>query len=269
MNWLDNSITSKPKKNPRTIQCPECSKKFRKTKDLEQHQLAKHQIPIKSSPTPKAKKKIPLKKKKKRKVKKRPIAPANLRKVGDILYEQRKYRDAIKVYDKYLKLWPQDVEMRNLLTKLKYAFPKRKKYKPVDNKALDEPKRIKRHTSEKKKDKKAHLHIFWWLGRQHTQHDLDVLEGYLRRCGAKFVSKDSVNINFRCFNQDGTSLHIQVELKNIGLLILTHVDVEVHKRVVHNHQSRNILLELYDFLKTKYGKLFLLPREERELLKLI
>jgi len=232
----------------RNVYCPKCGKSFKKQQSLDKHIKAKH----------KGFKNVSRKY--------RGLTPSMIKALGDGFYEQKNHRKAKDLYETYLKLCPGDVEVRDLLNRLRYLYRDYRKDKHTENKKLDGPKKIEKYPSEKKENKKAHIHLFWWLGRPPEQKYFNILDGFLFKNGAKFIWEDSVNKHFRIFNDDGSSLHIEIELGKTGVNILTHIDIEIHGRVIHNKQSREILLSLYGVLKKKrIGRVFLLPREENEL----
>jgi len=159
----------------RNVKCPKCGKLFQKQKTLDKHIRAKHKGFRNVSR------------------KYRGMTLPMLKALGDEFYKQNNLKQAKDLYEHYLKLSPGDVEVRDLLNKLRYLFRDHRKHKHPENKKLDGPKKIEKYPSEKKENKKAHIHLFWWFGRPPEQNDFNILEWFLFNNGAKFISEDSVN----------------------------------------------------------------------------
>ncbi len=250
------------------IKCAVCNddRIFISLESLEQHTKVKHSTKAKI-------KKIPQQRKQKQvSIKKTPQANINLSnkeimKIAYKYYKQKNYKQA----KKFFELVPQDIKVRSILKKINKMKYELKGHRDAGyNYLLDGKKkeRKSKHPSEKKEDKESHTHILWWLGRPSNQDELNIISGFLLKNGAKLVREDSVYKHFRVFNEDSTSLHIEVELVNVGFRIFIHVDLEAHKKVIHNTQSRDSLIQIYGFLKNKFGRVFYLPRDIKEVKRL-
>ena len=117
------------------VNCPKCGKSFQTKQALNSHNKAKHK-----------RIKIVLRKSKKY----RGMTPTMLKALGDEFYKGKNLKQAKDLYESYLKSSPEDVELRNRLSKLRYLFGDHRKYKRQVNKKLDGPKKIEKYPSEKK-----------------------------------------------------------------------------------------------------------------------
>jgi len=140
--------------------------------------------------------------------------------------------------------------------------------KKEENIFQSDPKRWKfKHRPKRQRDRSnkkiEHQHIKWWLNRPPVNNEYALIRKFMRENGVIFIKDTHNSLHYRKFYPNGQSLHFIIYRKYWGLNISTHIDVESHVKYTYNKESLKLLSELYIFLKNKYGRVFMLPRQER------
>ena len=111
-------------------------------------------------------------------------------------------------------------------------------------------------------------YLFWWLGRTPNQIDFKIIMSILRKKKIIFIKTDHNSVEYKKFYGNSLSLHIILVRKFWGVAANAHIDVGVHSKSFFTKDSLELLSRIYIFLKKRrYGKCFLLPREERNFRK--
>ena len=121
---------------------------------------------------------------------------------------------------------------------------------------------------EQEKIRFKEQYVCWWLGREPSQQDFDILIDHLLNIKASAVRESKNAIDFRFFHGSNCSTHIIIRRKYFGIAINIHIDLGIHSKTCFNKNTLSLLSGIYILLKrVKYGKCFLLPREENKFLK--
>lgn len=111
-------------------------------------------------------------------------------------------------------------------------------------------------------------YLFWWLGRTPSQIDFKNIMSILHNNKTIFIKTAHNSVEYRKSYDDSVSLHIILIRKFWGVAVNAHIDVGIHSKALFTKDSLELLSRIYIFLKKKrYGKCFLLPREERNFRK--
>ncbi|MFX1470830.1 MAG: hypothetical protein ACFFB8_19495 [Promethearchaeota archaeon] len=104
----------------------------------------------------------------------------------------------------------------------------------------------------------------WSLNRRPTRNDFNLLDKFFLEKGFIAIKNDPCRLQYRKFLNDGTSIHFSLWKKHYGFNIDAHIDLSLHRDVIFTSVTLRLLSSLYNYLKKKYGVVFLLPRQKRE-----
>lgn len=106
-------------------------------------------------------------------------------------------------------------------------------------------------------------HVFWDLRHPPLNKDFMLINSFFYCVSAKIMEERNKSIYYRIFNhENSTSIHIRIVKKDWGFSIYVHRDLFKHQGSIFDKECLAILSRLYIFLKGKYGRVFLLPREK-------
>ncbi|MFW9783388.1 MAG: hypothetical protein ACFFFB_13990 [Candidatus Heimdallarchaeota archaeon] len=106
--------------------------------------------------------------------------------------------------------------------------------------------------------------IKWILNRCPAQNEVNILAKFFLERGFIPINNDSRRFQFRKFFDNGTSVHVSIWKKHYGFNIDAHIDLSPHGNVIFTLVTLRLLSALYIYLQSKYGSVFLLPRQKKE-----
>jgi len=136
--------------------------------------------------------------------------------------------------------------------------------KNVEEYFLKCPKAVSLTLHKKTIKSKEKQFICWSLNRYPTQNEYNLLTKFFLEKGFISINTEPHRLQFRKFLKDGTSIHFSLWKKHYGFNIDAHIDLRLHGDVIFTPITLKLLSALYNYLKKKYGLVFLLPRQRNE-----
>lgn len=103
--------------------------------------------------------------------------------------------------------------------------------------------------------------LIWRLDEKPSLKDLGDLNYFLMERGA-FVSRDTP-IEFRIHKGNFYSIHVKTKIKDNYIQIKIHSDLDIHGPSVYDQNSKDLMLDLLDFIKKRNQTYFILPRDQQ------